>query len=266
MRDCPSDWSSTCREVRGMRRCLQELQRSAPQLMRSAVVQITNDNQGAVSDCARMRGGPRVWPDVLELLVWALEHSLTLLFQWRWREDPLMQLADANSKVADVSDWLLSRKCVADQILRAPLFGAFDGDLFASRGAHQPVPYVAAQWDGLCCAADAWAQDWGQWLPGQPAVSGRQPRYFLFPPLKQLARVLAKIRHDQADVFLVCARYLDASLDSVLQALPVPEDGRVNLEGPRDVLVRPTRRVPAEARAGGWKTLLQVVRIDGSRL
>ena len=61
----PAELSSTMREIRGARKTLQELLRTAPHLLAGGHVQIWGDNSAAISNCELMRGNPRVWPEAV---------------------------------------------------------------------------------------------------------------------------------------------------------------------------------------------------------
>jgi hypothetical protein len=247
--------SSTKREVLAQRLALKELLRTHSRQVRGRQVQIWGDNQAAIADCKRMRGCPLVLEEVRKLYLLAWGHQLRLSFVWQPRSQRDLVRADLLSKRTDPSDWRLSRKFAREQIF--PQLGWPDVDCFASQEAHQVETYYAAVWDGKCKAVDGWAQNWAGWPEGIGLP--RRPLCFVFPPVHKVGEALSKINREKAEAILVCPVRLRLSLSHQLESLPVR--GTVRLQGPHQVLMQPTRAVPAEVRTGGWKVALQAVRI-----
>lgn len=252
-------FSSTEREVRGFLAALCALARSHPGRVKGADVQLWGDSKGAVSDCRRMKGGPTVFPAVLQLYQLAFELQAQLSFVWLPREDERVQAADALSRKPDPSDWRFSRKFAAEQMFNRAGFQHPDIDVFASRQAHVCPVYFSEQYDGISAGVNGLLQSWTQWPPQAERRPGR-PVCFMFPPPHLLAQTLQKVWHEGAQGVLVCAADLPPGLRSLLRQVLVRS---VPLCGPHSNMVTPTRRVPSEVRAGGWKTPLQGCWVEG---
>ena len=152
----PAALSSTMLEIRGARKTLRELLRTAPHLLAGGHVQIWGDNSAAISNCELMRSNLRVWPEVRELHLLAMRHQLLLMFGWRPRTHALLQHADTLSKVQDASDWRLSRAFVRMQLFQQTELGLPDVDMFASDWASQVPMYVSVP------TASAWRSTRGR--------------------------------------------------------------------------------------------------------
>ena len=254
-------FSSTEREVRGYLVAAQGLARAQPRAMEGCELQIWGDNQAAVADCQRMRGTQRVFPAVLDLYRWAADWRVQLSFVWVPREDENLRLADALSKVADPSDWRLSRTIAQEQIFSQPGFQPPDIDCFASYGARMCSVYFSAEYDGVSAGVDGMLQPWNR-RPGPVAAqaAAEEPVCYWFPPQALLRPVLQKVAKEGARGTLVCPASLPVGLEQLLQPILVKS---VKLQAPHSVLVKPTCRVPRATAAGGWKTPLQACWIDG---
>jgi hypothetical protein len=256
-------WSSTKREVYGAHKALQELLRTAPELVTSSHLQICGDNQAAIWDCQRMRGTTGVFTEVRKLYELACEHDLTLSFVWYPRENEHLRVADQLSKRVDEGDWCLSAKFAREQLFHR--WGWPDIDCLASASARQPDCewYFAACWDGRCAAVDGWAQHWGMWPESSVRSRAGKPLCFVFPPVPKVGEALTKIAGDKTEAILVCPRSLRPGLQSLLDMVPIV--GQVDLCGPHKSMIRPTRAVPLASSAGGWKVPMQAVRISWTR-
>lgn len=173
-------------------------------------IKIITDSQVAARDVARMHGAAPVFAQVLDLYTLAASHDVELQVEWRPREHPLLQHADALSKAYDAGDW-----SIAPTALERAL-----------RQLHCPAPSVdwfAAPWNARAprfvsrfAAPGAWRVDAFDhcWRLPQNQLA------LICPPHTIIPRVLAKLEADRADCILILPAWF-AAWNGTLPLLPI---------------------------------------------
>jgi hypothetical protein len=267
-------FSSTARELMGIRKALQQLVDRPPQGLevQKVALQLVNDNQGAVAALCNLRGKSETLMRAADIWKFIVDNDLQVSFVWQPRTTEEVMEADRLSKYDDPNDWRLSKgflqaavhervhahRLVMQEDLMPPW--PTDIDMFASSAAHQVDAYVAEVWDGGCIAVDAWAQHWGEWPVHcqRQSQSRMQPVLFLFPPVSALSLVLHKMKRDRGTAWLVCPRQL-RQVDECFIAKELQPKLRFDLTV-RDVstVVKPTHRNGA-VHGGKWRSSLQAM-------
>lgn len=253
-----NQFSSTTREVEGFVAAYRELQRTGT-LHDRKHVQIWTDSQAAFADCTRMRGTPEVFQAVATLHLLAWQDGVMLEFVWVPRSHQFLQYADHLSKLQDPTDWCFSRT-FAHTLIFEPLSTTPDIDCLASHSAHVCNTYFSELFDGHCCAVDGLRQPWDQW-PSTVRATRAKPLCWVFPPPSLALVATRKVLTDRADAILVLPRALPPTVDTVLHRIraAAATTHMIPLTGPHRHMVFPSRRVPARAAAGGWKTPLMAL-------
>jgi hypothetical protein len=186
--------SSTCREVAAMVEVLKTLlsQPSWHDSLCHGSIKFLSDNQAAVSDVLHMRGTSQVFPHIQELYSLAASHDFDIHVEWRPREDPLIQVADALSKEVDYGDWGVSSttyKHICSMFSVCPQI-----DWFAAPWNAKCAKFFSLHLTPGCSGVNAWDFCWH--------TSDCQMSW-ICPPHMLISRTLSKILRDKASCVLL---------------------------------------------------------------
>ena len=201
--------SSCHREVRNMCLLVKTCLSANPEKLRGAELVVFCDNMGAVANLNAMNGKPHTLAEIRDLLELAMEHDVTVRAQWLPRTNPLIQEADALSRVEDTADFALANHLFQRVCKFREPGGAFwgfpTGDCFAGTapGFHKSPRYFTKHPAPAGIGADALHCAWQSLDP----PTGSTPLLWAFPPRELIRQVIQKIGQEGRNTILLVTNF-----------------------------------------------------------
>jgi hypothetical protein len=200
-----NELSSTYGELMAVHHALTVL--TAPEhrhLVANKALCYEGDNQGSVAALTRMSGNDRLFPLVRAIHEQAKAADVELLMEWHPRSTPNQEEADALSKLADNSEWVLDHAvfevCIASRPeLRAHVAGAITIDLAASTTNAKAPRFMSRFWCPGTEGVNMFMRPTWAFHPS----TGKRELCYINGDFSQMGAILSKVARDRADCVIV---------------------------------------------------------------
>jgi hypothetical protein len=242
-----NQYSSTLREVECLRDFLQAMLQHHPTTVTHRAVLYLTDSMNTATNVNRMKGGAGIFEVVKEIWFMAMHYDIDLQVTWLPRDTPVMQAADAQSKLLDPSSWSLSQWHTE---LVMHTMGRPDLDTFADEQNAKAQHFFS--W-ALCpgtAGIDGFVQPWRGDGTGLPI----RPLCWVNGPFQRMPDILRKVKEERADAIIIVPDWVEG-WKAILTMLPIKHTlllPKTDAVGAPRVLFHPGPRVPEKQRLRGY--------------
>lgn len=194
-------FSSTYGELRALSLSLETILEQKPDLLVGKTLHYEGDNQAAMTIVNGMKGNDRNFPLVQKIWELAKAHNVHISCEWLPRESTHQRIADHLSKIRDNSQWSLNDQVYSQYIAGNQLVlqrGGITVDLFADHLTAKVPKFRSRYWCPGTTGIDAFRHP----MAYDPVTGARELGY-ANGDFSRMGELLAKIKHEQADVVLV---------------------------------------------------------------